>query len=88
MTTVDIHSGQITCHLRKETAHHRSELEGVRVAVGKILTDEHRSIFTLHYFQHLSLQEVATRIDRPVGTVKVYLHRARKMVLSHLSEKK
>ena len=68
----------------EEIAHHRSELERVRVAV-ESLTDEHRSIFTLHYFQHLSLQEVAARIGRPVGTVKVYLHRARKMVLKHVT---
>lgn len=66
-----------------DIVHHRWELEKVQVAL-KNLTDEHRSIFTLHYFQHLSLKEVANRVGRPVGTVKVYLHRARKMILSDL----
>ena len=64
-------------------AHHRSELDRVRVAVEN-LQEIHRVIFAAHYFQHLSLKDIAGRIDRPVGTVKVYLHRARKMVLQQL----
>lgn len=63
--------------------HHRWELEQVRGALVS-LTDVHRTIFTLHYFQYLALKEVATRVGLPVGTVKVYLHRARKTILSHL----
>ncbi len=61
----------------------RWDLERVRTALEN-LTDPHRTIFTLHYFHHLSLKDVAVRVGRPIGTIKVYLHRARKMVLSHL----
>ncbi len=42
------------------------------------LSAEYKTIFMLHYFQDLPLHEVAKRIKRPIGTVKVYLHRARK----------
>ena len=42
------------------------------------LSEEYQTIFTLHYFQNIPLQEIAQRLHRPVGTVKVYLHRARK----------
>jgi RNA polymerase sigma factor (sigma-70 family) len=69
--------------LPEEIAHHRWELERVMIAL-KTIEDPHRTIFTLHYFQHLSLKDVAARVGRPEGTVKVYLHRARKMILGHL----
>ncbi len=42
------------------------------------LQPEYQDIFMMHYFQNISLQEVAERVGRPLGTVKVYLHRARK----------
>jgi len=38
----------------------------------------YQTIFIMHYFQNLPLQEIADRIGRPLGTVKVYLHRSRK----------
>jgi RNA polymerase sigma-70 factor (ECF subfamily) len=46
------------------------------------LSAEYRPIFILHYFHHLPLAEVARRVGRPLGTVKVYLHRARKELLA------
>jgi RNA polymerase sigma-70 factor, ECF subfamily len=61
----------------------RWELERVQMALENLI-EPHRTIFTLHYFQHLSLKEVAARVGRPVGTVKVYLHRSREMLLSQL----
>lgn len=73
--------------LPEEIVHHRWELERVRVAVENLI-EPHRTIFMLHYFKHLSLNEVSVQIGRPVGTVKVYLHRARKMAFGLLKEKK
>jgi RNA polymerase sigma-70 factor (ECF subfamily) len=52
-------------------------LEWIQLEV-QSLSSEYKDIFTLHYFQDLPLQEIAKRLDRPLGTVKVYLHRARK----------
>jgi RNA polymerase sigma-70 factor (ECF subfamily) len=61
----------------------RWDLDVVRKAAESLAELPYR-IFTLHYFQHLTLQEVADRVERPVGTVKVYLHRARKWVLARV----
>jgi RNA polymerase sigma-70 factor (ECF subfamily) len=67
----------------EKIAQDRWDIEQVRAALANLM-EPHRTIFTLHYFQHLSLKDVATRIKRPLGTVKVYLHRARKMIFSEL----
>jgi RNA polymerase sigma-70 factor (ECF subfamily) len=44
----------------------------------------YQSIFIMHYFHNLSLEEVAQRLGRPLGTVKVYLHRARKLLYKRI----
>lgn len=72
--------------LVEDIVHHRWELDRVLIAL-KNLPEPHQTIFTHHYFQHMPLKDVAERVGRPIGTVKVYLHRARKMVLSHLENK-
>jgi len=46
---------------------------------------QYQSVFTLHYFDHLPLQEVADRLNRPLGTVKAYLHRARQLLYKRLA---
>jgi RNA polymerase sigma-70 factor (ECF subfamily) len=61
----------------------RWDMERMRAALEHLI-DPYKTIFTLHYFQHLSLIEVAERVGRPAPTVKVYLQRARKMILSRL----
>jgi len=61
----------------------RWQVDQVKIALAGV-GEPHRTIFALHYFQHLSLKEVADRVDRPLGTVKVYLHRARKSVLDRM----
>ena len=55
------------------------ELETIHREV-KTLPAHYQSIFTLHYFQGLPLEEVARKLHRPIGTIKVYLHRARKIL--------
>ena len=37
----------------------------------------YRSIVVLHYLQGLDCREIAAVLERPVGTIKAYLHRAR-----------
>jgi RNA polymerase sigma-70 factor (ECF subfamily) len=63
---------------------HKLQLENVEREV-KFLPVLHRSIFVLHYFQAMPLAEVARRLNRPLGTVKVYLHRARKLLYRRLT---
>jgi RNA polymerase sigma factor (sigma-70 family) len=57
----------------------RLQLEAVRAAVAKF-PPAYRTIFILHYFQDLPLKEIAEKLNRPLGTVKAYLHRARKLL--------
>jgi len=53
------------------------QLEVVEREVGS-LPIHYQTIFILHYFQNLPLEDIARRLNRPLGTVKVYLHRARR----------
>jgi len=42
------------------------------------LPDEQREVIVLFYLQERSIEDVATMLDLPEGTVKSHLHRARK----------
>lgn len=55
------------------------QLEAIQKALDT-LQEGAKSIFILHYFQHMPLEQVASIVGKPLGTVKVYLHRARKTV--------
>ena len=62
----------------------KMELEAVqRIVNGFPL--HYQSIFIMHYFHNTPLEEVAQKLGRPLGTVKVYLHRARKLLYKRLS---
>ena len=52
----------------------------------KNLDEPYRSLIILREIQELKYQEVADIMDLPLNTVKVYLHRARKMLRNELSE--
>lgn len=39
------------------------------------LDEDHREVIVLHYWADLTLDAVAERVGRPVGTVKSRLHR-------------
>ncbi len=45
---------------------------------------EYQSVFALFHEQGLSYEEIATIHERPVGTIKTWLHRTRLEVLTHL----
>lgn len=51
------------------------------------LRDEYRSCIVLFYQQELSLTEVAELMETPEGTVKTWLHRARKELADHLQRR-
>ncbi len=48
------------------------------------LRAEYREVFLLFHEHALPYEEIAAAVDRPVGTVKTWLHRARQEVLSEL----
>jgi RNA polymerase sigma-70 factor (ECF subfamily) len=45
---------------------------------------EYRSVFVLFHEQGQPYEEIAEALDRPVGTIKTWLHRARLEVLDRL----
>jgi RNA polymerase sigma factor (sigma-70 family) len=55
----------------------------IRAAVDA-LRDEYREVFVLFHEQGQSYEEIGEVVDRPVGTVKTWLHRARLEVLERL----
>ncbi len=48
------------------------------------LREEYRHCFILFYEQELSVQEISQVLQVPEGTVKTWLHRARKQMAEHL----
>ncbi len=50
------------------------------------LGEPYKSLIILREVQDLSYQEIADTLELPLTTVKVYLHRARKMLRDHLTE--
>ncbi|MCP4293129.1 MAG: RNA polymerase sigma factor [bacterium] len=52
----------------------------------KILPAETHSILMLHYFQDMKIKDIAKMLDLKASTIKVRLHRARKILKEHLSQ--
>lgn len=50
------------------------------------LDDPYRSIVILREVQEMKYEEISGALDLPLNTVKVYLHRGRKMLRQQLSE--
>ena len=64
-----------------------TELLGeIRAAVAA-LRPEYRTVFVLFHEHGHPYDEIAAALDRPVGTVKTWLHRARLEVLGHLKRR-
>ena len=51
------------------------------------LRPEYRLVFLMFHEQTLSYEEIASALERPVGTIKTWLHRARAEMAEHLSRK-
>ena len=51
------------------------------------LRPEYRMVFVLFHEQNLAYEEIAEAIDRPIGTVKTWLHRARAELADYLSRR-
>lgn len=61
-----------------------SELvQAIEAAVGELRAD-YREVFVLFHEHGQSYEEIAVVLDRPVGTVKTWLHRARSQVFDRL----
>jgi RNA polymerase sigma-70 factor (ECF subfamily) len=51
------------------------------------LRPDYRLVFVLFHSQHLSYEEIALVVTRPVGTVKTWLHRARAQLADALTQR-
>ena len=51
------------------------------------LREEYRHAFLLFHDQELSYAEIATALDVPVGTIKTWVHRARRELIAALRER-
>lgn len=67
---------------RLEQADERAVLEGLLAR----LSEPYRSIVILREIQGMKYEEISGAMDLPLNTVKVYLHRGRKMLRKHLTE--
>jgi RNA polymerase sigma factor (sigma-70 family) len=61
-------------------------LAEIRVAVAALRPD-YRTVFVLFHEQGQPYEEIAAILDRPVGTIKTWLHRARLEVLDYLKRR-
>lgn len=68
----------------EEIVAQRRDSDRLRLAVDA-LPEHFRAIFVLHYYQHFPLKQVAQQLAKTLGTVKVYLHRARKHLHASLT---
>lgn len=60
--------------------------EEVELALGG-MRDEYRQAFNLFHYQELEYQEIAKRMDVPLGTVKTWVHRARREIVEKLAQR-
>jgi RNA polymerase sigma-70 factor (ECF subfamily) len=58
----------------------------IRLALNEVRSD-YRTVFVLFHEQNQSYEEIAEAMERPVGTIKTWLHRARGEVLEHLKRR-
>ena len=71
----------------KEERDDSAELVGeIQLAMSN-LREEYRTVFVLFHEQNQSYEEIAEVMERPVGTIKTWLHRARAEVLNHLKRR-
>jgi RNA polymerase sigma-70 factor (ECF subfamily) len=63
----------------------QTELAGALDVALRAIRPEYREVIVLRYQEGLTQQEIAELLDLPVGTVKTYLHRARRELASILA---
>lgn len=79
----EVSSARIPDRPHEVTANHGELLEALQQLEGK-----HREAVTLYYFAEQSYEEVSRTMGVPLGTVKTYLHRAKKSLAEWLEQRK
>ena len=74
------------CLPERPVSNPRDDAEEVQQAL-LTLRPEYRQCFVLFYQQDLSVEEVAEILERPEGTIKIWLHRARKEIAEYFRKR-
>lgn len=53
----------------------------------QLLRDEHRQVFLMFHQDGLSYEEIASAMGRPLGTVKTWVHRARRQLAAQFIDR-
>jgi RNA polymerase sigma-70 factor (ECF subfamily) len=69
-----------------ETEHGNHLAEEVQRALGQV-RDEYRQAFVLFHEHEKSYGEIADMMEVPLGTVKTWVHRARRDLMDHLKQR-
>jgi RNA polymerase sigma-70 factor (ECF subfamily) len=69
-----------------EQAVSRRQMAAVLDRAIDALRPEYRAVVVLRHHEDLDYEEIAEVMSLPLGTVKTYLHRARKAMAAHLRE--
>jgi RNA polymerase sigma-70 factor (ECF subfamily) len=76
----DLESRQVSARERN------SAIDLDRLLAG--LPENYRQVVALYYMEDKSYEEAARQLDLPMGTVKTYLHRARKLLAAEIERTK
>jgi RNA polymerase sigma-70 factor (ECF subfamily) len=71
-------AAHVASDLATDSAADRSSLRQRLEAALSELNEPYRSIVVMREIQGLTYEEIATAMNMPLGTIKVYLHRARR----------
>ncbi len=85
-TDVDLVCGEVADGTNRTDGTERSELRGLLEEAVAALEEPYRSIVIMREIQDRSYNEIAEAMAMPLGTVKVYLHRARRRLRERLSK--
>jgi len=77
-TDIESVAGVVEADAPRADSAERGELRGVLEAAVADLEEPYRSIVIMREIQDRSYNEIAEAMEMPLGTVKVYLHRARR----------
>lgn len=61
-----------------EPEHEAADFAGIIRNCVQKLPEKYERIITLYYLRELSYEEIAAKLDIPMGTLKTWMHRARK----------
>jgi len=90
---IKTHEGEMSFELPDEQA--QTDRTIIRKQRKKIIThaienlpEKYRQVIEMRHIEELSYQEIADKLDLPLGTVKAHIFRAREMLYKALKDKK